>query len=95
MAVASAVAQLSVAVGFENNPDLARETLEGMQPGRIVFHAAKDDAAGNELFVRLSELFSLKRSYDLPVSPDYQIPPGGYSHTVWLQFGDHVTWNGE
>jgi hypothetical protein len=49
---------------------LARETLEGMQAGRIVFHAAKDDAAANELFVRLSELFSLKRSYDLPLSPD-------------------------
>jgi hypothetical protein len=103
--LASMVAQFSVATSncatfgpdelFDRNPDLKTETLQGMVPDAIVFHAARDDKAANELFMRLSNLIKLVRSYDLPSTHDYQTPAGGYAHTVWLQFGSQVKWNGE
>ena len=103
--LASAFAQFSVNTSncptfgpdelFDRNPDLKGETLNGMVPDAIVFHAARDDRAANELFSRLSNQVKLVRSYNLPSVHDYQTPAGGYAHTVWLQFGSQVKWNSE
>jgi hypothetical protein len=108
MGFASMVAQFSIAtsncptfgpdgVGFDRNPDLAHATLDGMEPNVIVFHAARDDKAANELFAQLSNLMPLKRSYDplANAARFYQTPSGGYAHTVWLQFGPNAGWIGE
>jgi hypothetical protein len=76
------------------DPDETAATMRGMIPDAIVFHAARDDKAANELFMRLSNQIKLVRSYELP-SVNYQTPAGGYVHTVWLQFGSKVKWNSE
>ena len=83
--MASAIAQLQIAASncatfgpdalFDRNPDLLNETMKGIVPDAIVFHAAKDDTAANQLFSRLSNLIKLVRSYQLPASKDYQSPP--------------------
>jgi hypothetical protein len=103
--VATAVAQLQIATSncrtlgpdelFDRNPDLYAKTTNGMVPGAIVFHAAKDDVAANQLFSRLSNQLKLVRSYSPQSSTDYLSPAGGYKHTVWLQFGTNVKWIGE
>ncbi|MGH9342445.1 MAG: hypothetical protein ACRD19_01575 [Terriglobia bacterium] len=105
LALASMLAQFSIATSncptfgpdelFDRNPDLRAETMNGMVPDAIVFHAVRDDKAANELFVQLSSQFKLVRSYEMPAVNDYQTPIGGYAHTVWLQFGSRVKWNGE
>lgn len=66
-----------------------------MVPDAIVFHAARDDRAANELFMRLFNQIKLIRSYKMPNATDCQSPPGGYAHTVWLQFGSQVKWNSQ
>ncbi|HEV2960624.1 MAG TPA: hypothetical protein VG649_02285 [Candidatus Angelobacter sp.] len=91
---ASSIAQFSVPVSNCNtfgpldssmNPDVEKETMQGMVPDVIVFHAARDDKAANELFARLSNVVRLKRSYDIPAnSPE---------HFIWMQFGTRVKWN--
>jgi hypothetical protein len=103
--LASVFAQLSVATSncatfgpdapLNTNPDLESEAMNGMMPDAIVFHAAHDDRAANELFMRLYNQIKLVRSYKMPNATDYQSPPGGYAHTVWLQFGSQVKWNSE
>jgi hypothetical protein len=76
------------------DPDETEATMRGMVSDAIVFHAARDDKAANTLAMNLGNRIKLVRSYDLPKT-DYQIPLGGYQHTVWLQFGDKVKWNSE
>ena len=103
--VAQAVAQLQIATSncttygpdelFDRNPDLRTKTVVGMVSGSIVFHAVKNDVSANQLFSRLSNQFSMVRSYAPQPSADYQSPSGGFRHTVWLQFGPDVKWVGE
>jgi hypothetical protein len=77
------------------DPDVETETMTGMVPGTIIFHASKDDTAANQLFDGLSSLVKLKRSYQ-PPRVDYQLPPNARSpHVVWLQFGTKTVWNSE
>jgi hypothetical protein len=66
-----------------------------MVPDAIMFRAARDDGAALRLFEELGNQIKLVRSYDLPANPKYQVPPGGYAHTIWLQFGSKVKWNSE
>lgn len=70
-----------------DNPDEERETVTGMIPETIVFHARRDDKAANELYVRLSNYLPLKRSFDVPSKSPQNF--------VWLQFGPMVKWNSE
>lgn len=63
----------------------------------IVFHAARDDKAADQLFTHLSNLIQLKRSYDLPSPVErthiYSILNPGQEDLIWLQFGTDVKWN--
>jgi len=103
--LASVVAQLSNAVSNCStfgpmdqsvNPDVETETITGMVADMVVFHAAKDDKAANQLFNYLGNQIRLKRSYQLPQKDDYSLPPGvGPVHVVWLQFGTNSKWNSE
>ena len=91
--LASAFAQFSVNTSncptfgpdelYDRNPDLKGETLNGMVPDAIVFHATRDDRAANELFSRLSNQVKLVRSYSLPSIHDYQTPS-----SPWLKSSD-------
>jgi hypothetical protein len=105
-ALAHTVAQLSNSVSdcftfgpddsFDLNPDLEKEAVGGMVPDGIVFHAARDDRAANQLFTSLGNEVTLVRSYQLPIKPTYQIPNlPGRIFSVWLQFGTNVRWNSE
>jgi hypothetical protein len=76
------------------DPDEVSDTNNGMVPEAIVFHAPKDDKAADILFMNLSNQIRMVRSYD-PGRANYQIPKGGYKHTVRLQFGSNVKWNSE
>ena len=76
-------------------PDQKTLASNGMVPYAIVFHAARDDKAALRLFEELGNQIRVVRSYDLPASPKYQVPPGGYAHAIWLQFGNNVKWNSE
>ena len=102
--MASMVAQFSNSVsgcytfGPEGpgNPDLDKIAIEGMIPDAIVFHAARDDKAADELFNRLSNQIQLRRSYEIPNEiRNYRIPEQGQEHIIWLQFGTRVKWNSE
>jgi hypothetical protein len=70
-----------------NSPDEERDTVNGMVPEIIVFHARRDDKAANELYVRLGNYLPLKRSFD--------VPQGSPQNFVWLQFGPRVKWNSQ
>ncbi len=94
--MASMVAQFSNSVSscntfgpFEtrSNPDVEKETMDGMVPGLIIFHAVRNDKAADQLFIALGNQIQLKRSYE--------IPPGSPKHLVWLQFGTRTKWNSE
>jgi hypothetical protein len=76
------------------DPDEIEDTNIGMVPDAIVLHARKDDEAANALFVELSNQVHLVRSYDTGRA-NYQVPPQGYRHVVWLQVGSNVKWNSE
>ena len=58
-----------------------------MVPDLIVFHAARDDRAAEQLFIGLGNQIQLKRSYE--------IPAGKAKNFVWLQFGTKTKWNSE
>ncbi len=79
------------------DPNVETETMNGMVPDKVVFHAASDDKAADQLFVFLGNQIQLKRSYQLPPKPNYQLPPSihGRVHVVWLQFGTNAKWNSE
>lgn len=105
-ALASTVAQFSNSVSdcftfgpfpADLDPDYRKEALEGMVPEAIVFHAARDDKAANELFVRLGNLIQLRRSYELPSTLRYKLPDAiaGKERVVWLQFGSKTRWNSD
>jgi hypothetical protein len=95
-AMANMVAQFSNSVSSCNtfgpletrtNPDVEKETMDGMVPDLIVFHAARNDRAADQLFNGLGNQIQLKRSYE--------IPAGSPKHFVWLQFGTRTKWNSE
>ena len=101
---ASTIAQLSIQasncstfgpVPSDMDPDQKTLALSGMVPDAIVFHATRDDGPALRLFDELGNQIRLVRSYDLPANPKYQMPPGGYAHTIWLQFGNNVKWNSQ
>ena len=102
--MAITIAQLSIQASncstfgpFPSDMDPDQKTLasSGMVPDAIMFRAARDDGAALRLFEELGNQIKLVRSYDLPANPKYQVPPGGYAHTIWLQFGSNVKWNSE
>lgn len=103
LALATTMAQLSIQASncftfgpftSDRDPDMNAQAVKAMLPDAIVFHAAREDKAANSLFDNLGSQIRLVRSYELPV-PNYQVPPGGYAHTIWLQFGSDVKWNSE
>ena len=105
-AMASMVAQFSSSVSgcftfgpdmnFDLNPDLEKQATDGMVSDAIVFHAARDDKAADQLFMHLGNQTRLVRSFRLPSKPDYQLPPQkGRVYVVWLQFGANPKWNSE
>ena len=69
------------------DPDVERDTMRGMVPGIIVFHAAKDFTAANQLFTNFSNIIQLKRSY--------VVPSGSPKNFIWLQFGTNTKWNSQ
>jgi len=78
------------------NPDLEKQATDGMVSDAIVFHAARDDKAADQLFMHLGNQTRLVRSFRLPSKPDYQLPPQkGRVYVVWLQFGANPKWNSE
>jgi hypothetical protein len=81
------------------NPDEEKRALDGMVPAEIVFHAAREDKAADQLFNSLGSMVPLKRSYDLPSAAErthiYMIPKAGQESLIWLQFGTNVRWNGQ
>jgi hypothetical protein len=104
--LASAIAQLQIATSncftfgpdgnVDVNPDLEKEAKDGMINDAIVFHANRDDKAASELYMRLASQIKLRRSYQLPAKPVYQIRPElNNMHAIWLQFGFNVQWNSE
>ncbi len=80
------------------NPDLEKEA-SGAAPGVITLHAARENAAANELLINLGNQIPVKRSYDLPSAKQrermYRIPNQGTEDLIWLEFGDDVRWNSE
>ncbi len=95
-AIALIVAQLSVRTSncptfgpfdLGRDPDARARTMNGMKPGLIIFHAAKDDQAAHNLFGALANVLPLERSYE--------VPDGSPERFVWLQFGTGTRWNGE
>jgi hypothetical protein len=98
-AFASLIAQLSNSVSgcstlgpmdANTDPDVGLETMDGMIPGLVVFHAPKDDAPANQLFGNLGSQIRLQRSY--APSHDYHVPSDGSTHEIWLQFGTGSKW---
>jgi hypothetical protein len=77
------------------NPDVEKITNEGMIPGVVVFHAARDDKAADTLFGNLASLVPLKRSYSLPAPNGIAPPVDPQEHQIWLQFGPNVKWNNQ
>jgi len=103
-AMAMTIAQLSNSVSGCNtigpddgtrDPDIRAHALNGMVSDAIVLHAGRDDKAANTLFDALGNQIKIVRSYDVPSKLNYIAPPGGFPHTIWLQFGDKVEWNSE
>jgi hypothetical protein len=79
------------------DPDIEKRAEDGMVPDKIVFHAARGDAAAEHLFENFGNVIELKRSYDVP-SPEerahlYSIPNSRDETIIWLQFGTNVKWN--
>jgi hypothetical protein len=103
--LASAFAQFSNSVSdcstsgpdmlFELNPDLEKEAKGGMVADAIVFHAAKDDKAADQIFTALGNQIRLVRSYELPAKPVMKVRNQDLPITIWLQFGTDVRWNSE
>lgn len=104
--MASMVAQFSNSVSGcftfgpfppDSDPDVEKRTTDGAVPNKIVFHAARDDKAADQLFMSLGNLIQLKRSYEMPSVAErthmYRIPTQGQEDLVWLQFGTNVRWN--
>lgn len=79
-----------------SDPDVDRRAKEGMVPNKIVFHAARNDKAAQNLLNALGSLFPMQRSYDLPSPVErthiYRIPKPGQEDLIWLQFGTNVQW---
>lgn len=79
------------------DPDDEKRAEAGMVPEKIVFRAARGDAAADQLFVNFGNLIQLKRSYDVPSPKErahlYSIPNQGDETMIWLQFGTNVKWN--
>jgi hypothetical protein len=79
------------------DPDVETRARKGMIPDIIVFHAARDHMAADQLFGHLGNLMPLKRSYELPSPVErtrlYSIPAQGQEDLIWLQFGTNVQWN--
>lgn len=79
------------------DPDVEKRAQVGMVPDKIVFHAARGDAAADQLFMNFGNLIQLKRSYDMPSPKErahlYSIPNPGDERIIWLQFGSNVKWN--
>lgn len=72
---------------YDNDPDEKRDTFTGMESGKIIFHARRDDKAAFALYDNLSSLIPLERSYG--------VPAGSPPNYIWLQFGPEVNWNSE
>ena len=105
-AMASMIAQFSNSVSgcftfgpmdANADPDVEKRAEAGMVPDKIVFHAARGDAAADPLFINLGNLIQLNRSYDMPPATArahlYAIPKQGDENLIWLQFGTNVRWN--
>jgi len=95
-AMASMIAQFSNSVSGCNtfgpmdsrmNPEVAKETREGMDGDLLIFHAVRGDKAADQLFINLGNQIQMKRSYE--------VPSGSSRHFVWLQFGTNTKWNSE
>ena len=95
-ALASMIAQFSNSVSGCNtfgpmetrtNPDVEKETRDGMDPDLLILHADRGDKAADQLFMNLGNQIQMKRSYDLP--------PGSLKGFIWLQFGPNTKWNSD
>jgi hypothetical protein len=93
--IASEIAQFSIQatncttfgpMDSNSDPDEKRDTIAG-KPGKVIFHARRDDKAAFALYDNLASLIPLERSYD--------VPAGNPQNYVWLQFGPEVKWNSE
>jgi len=75
-----------------SNPDVEAETMEGMVPYVIIFHAAREDSSAGVLFVELNNQIQTRRSYKMSAKLIAPKPP---KHFIWLQFGSQSKWNSE
>lgn len=82
-----------------NNPDLEKETIDGIVPDAVVFHMDRNDKAALILFDQLASVLPLKMSYvPLPNrKTHYSLGPNakGNETVIWFQFGTDVKWNSE
>jgi hypothetical protein len=81
------------------NPDLDKETLDGMVADSVVVHITRGDKAEFALFGNLSSLIKTRLSYKFPanIRSHYALPPqfAGKEQVIWLQFGTEVKWNSQ
>lgn len=69
---------------FDYNPDMEKEAKDGAIPGRILFHAARNQTWADNFFGALDFVVPVKRSFD--------VPKGSPPAFVWLQFGSGLKW---
>ena len=79
---------------FEMDPDIERDTMSGMIPDVIIFHAIRENKEATHLFINLGNYLNLKRSYEI-ATRSRGIPAGNPEHTIWLQFGSKSKWNSQ
>ena len=67
-----------------SNPDVDRDTFDGIDPEKVILHAPRDDQAANQMQNGLSNFIEIRRSYD--------VPAGHQPNFIWLQFGTNTKW---
>jgi hypothetical protein len=89
VAVLASAGSRCVVTALDNkiDPDNENMALDGMEPNTLVLHMARDFPRQDEIFTALSNVFRMKRSYEL--RPDWK------PHFIWLQFGTGLQWNTE
>jgi hypothetical protein len=66
------------------DPETRKLALDGIMPGKIILHAAKNQKGLEDLFGQLS--------FWTPMVKSFEIPKNSPPNFIWLQFGTGVHW---